>query len=163
MRRMDVELKFCWVNVSIFRPDFFSIFHLLSLFNDDPKIEPRKTTRKVETVDRVLSLACAWRLAIYFCIVRVEMHVTVKHPSVTSLWLLCSPQKLCEFSCKGVASVLTLRHRLYSPEFIGRLHLLAISVSTNLTCISWASLEFGIPQFAYQSTFLICTLTFYVA
>ncbi len=160
------------MNVSIFRPDFFSIFHLLSLFNDDAKIEPKIDPRKTgkgrtsnprKTVDGVLSLACAWRLAIYFCIVRVEMHVKVKHPSVTSLWLLCSPQKLCEMSCKGVASVLTLRHRLYSPEFIGRLHLLAISVSTNLTCISWASLEFGIPQFAYQSTFLICTLTFYVA
>jgi hypothetical protein len=86
---MDVELKFCWVNLSVFQPNFFSIFHLLSLFNDDPKnepkIDPRKTTRKVETVDGVLSLACAWRLAIYFCIARVEMHVTVKHPSVTSL------------------------------------------------------------------------------
>jgi hypothetical protein len=89
---MDVELNFCWVNVSIFQPDFFSIFFLLSLFNDDPKIEPKidpmKSTRKVETVDGVLSLACAWRLAkvaIYFCIVRDEMHVTVKHQSVTSL------------------------------------------------------------------------------
>jgi hypothetical protein len=157
---MDVELNFCWVNVSIFRPDFFSIFHLLSLFNDDPKIEPkidpRKTTRKVETADRVLSLACAWRLAVYFGIVRVEMHVTVKHPSVTSLWLLCSPQKLWKLSCKGIArkcfnlssSPLQSRvYRLSSPACFG--------VSTYLTCDSWASLEFGIRQFTYQSTFLI--------
>ena len=71
------------------RPDLFSIFHLLSFINDDPKIEPkiyqRKTTRRVETVDGVQSLAYAWGLPIYFCIVRVEMHVTVKHPSVISL------------------------------------------------------------------------------
>jgi hypothetical protein len=77
--------------------------------------------------------------------------------------LLCSPQKLCEFSCKGVArkcfnlSSSPLQSRVYrsfSPACFG--------VSTYLTCDSWASLEFGIPQFAYQSTFLIWTLTFYV-